>query len=92
MARDPQIGYKITGTIIKVKGTCSAGHYVGEKLEISCHNTGGLCGFFYHDIFPTLCTFQFGGSMPWWQKEEIELSCPDKENEVVLRLVREKRE
>ena len=24
-------------------------------------------GFSYHDIFPSLATLQFGGSMPWWE-------------------------
>lgn len=91
MAKDPGIGYKVTGTIISVKGKCNAGHYVGEEFEISCHNPAGLCGFFYHDIFPTLSTFQFGGSMPWWGKDTIDLSCPDKDNEVVIRLRRSKR-
>ncbi len=91
MAKDPKIGYKITGQIVRVKGNCLAGHYVGESFEISCHNPAGLCGFFYHDIFPALFTFQFGGSAPWWHGDEIELSCPDKENEVVIKLVRSKR-
>jgi len=59
MAQDPKIGNKVTATITGVKGDCSTGHQVGETFEISCHNPAGLCGFFYHDIFPGLSTFQF---------------------------------
>ncbi|MCX7856457.1 MAG: TIGR04076 family protein [Deltaproteobacteria bacterium] len=92
MAKDPKIGHRIIATILSVKGKCNAGHYPGEEFEISCHNPAGLCGFFYHEIFPSLSTFQFGGSMPWWEGDTVEISCPDKENEVVIRLTRLKRE
>jgi len=91
MARDPGLGYRIVAEVIGVKGECSAGHYVGETFEISCHDPAGLCGFFYHDIFPSLATLQFGGSMPWWEKDEVVLRCPDPQNEVTLRLKRIKR-
>lgn len=92
MAKDPGIGYRVSATISGVKGSCSAGHQVGETFEISCHDPGGLCGFFYHDIFPSLSTFQFGGSLPWWQGDSIELQCPDVHNAVTMKLERSKRE
>ncbi|MEW5909865.1 MAG: TIGR04076 family protein [Thermodesulfobacteriota bacterium] len=88
MATDPKIGFKITGTIIDVKGECSAGHQIGNSFNLSCHNPGGLCGYFYHDLFPSLSTFQFGGSMPWWKGDVIEVRCPDYQNAVTMRLTR----
>jgi uncharacterized repeat protein (TIGR04076 family) len=91
MATDPGIGYKIAATITGVKGNCSAGHAVGETFEISCHDPGGLCGFFYHDIFPSLSTFQFGGSLPWWEGDAIQLQCPDSYNLVTITLERSER-
>jgi uncharacterized repeat protein (TIGR04076 family) len=90
MAKDPKIGYKVVGTITGVKGICNAGHVAGESFEISCHNPAGLCGFFYHDMFPNLSTLQFGGTMPWWQGDTIELQCPDSHNLVTLKLTRSK--
>lgn len=51
MAKDPGMGHKIVATATALKGKCNAGHFVGEQFEISCHNPGGLCGFFYHDMF-----------------------------------------
>jgi uncharacterized repeat protein (TIGR04076 family) len=92
MAKDPGIGYRVVAQIMSVKGECSAGHRAGDTFEISCHDPAGLCGYFYHDIFPSLSTFQFGGSMPWWQGDAIELGCPDSDNLVRLRLTRTKRE
>ena len=91
MAKDPGIGYRVMATITGVKGQCNAGHHVGEKFEVSCHNPGGLCGFFYHDIFPNLETFQFGGSLPWWEGDTVHLQCPDSANLVTLKLERSKR-
>jgi uncharacterized repeat protein (TIGR04076 family) len=92
MAHDPGIGYRIFATITGVKGDCGAGHREGERFEISCHNPSGLCGFFYHDIFPSLSTFQFGGNLPWWEGDVIELQCPDHDNLVTIKLERQKRE
>ena len=92
MAKDPGIGYRMVAKIISVKGECSAGHKTGDTFEISCHDPAGLCGYFYHDIFPALSTFQFGGSLPWWQGDTIELACPDSDNLVKLRLTRTKRD
>jgi uncharacterized repeat protein (TIGR04076 family) len=91
MVKDPGLGYKVVATVTDVKGECSAGHKVGESFEISCHNPAGLCGFFYHRIFPNLQTFQFGGRMPWWRGDTIQLQCPDSVNLVTIKLERSKR-
>ena len=88
MAQDPKIGYAVKATILSVKGECSAGHRQGESFEISCYNPAGLCGWFYHDIFPSLQTFQFGGRLPWWEKDTVQLQCPDPINLVTIKLER----
>ncbi len=85
-----QVGHKIIGIIKQVKGECSFGHKVGEKFELSGHNTGGLCGFLYHDIFPYIIMLQFGGKFPDdWGGDILELDCPDKFNAVRIELRRE---
>ena len=86
MAKDPGIGNKIVATIKSVKGDCNAGHEKGDTFEISCFDSGGLCGFFYHDIYPTLSTLQFGGKFPWCHGNVIELRCPDRSNLVTMLL------
>ena len=91
MATDPGVGFKVMATVTEIKGKCNAGHGVGDRFEISCHNPGGLCGFFYHNIFPALAAFQFGGNFPWWKGDAIELRCPDLRNLVTLKLERSKR-
>jgi len=85
-----QLGHKIIGTIKSVKGQCSAGHKVGDRIELSGHDTGGLCGFFYHDIFPTIIMLQFGGQYPWGDPDKVELECMDRHNAVTIELQRER--
>ncbi len=81
--------YKIVGTIKDVKGQCNAKHKKGDVIELSGHDSGGLCGFFYHDIFPSIITLQFGGTFPWSQDPDIvELECPDRFNVVKIELKR----
>lgn len=91
MATNPELGKKVIATITGLKGSCNAGHKVGESFEVCCHDPGGLCGFFYHDIFPHLSTFQFDGNLPWWEGDTIHLQCPDPHNLVTMKLERQTR-
>ncbi len=85
-----QLGYKVIGTVKSVKGTCSWGHKAGDKIELSAHDSSGLCGFFYHDIFPTVLMLQFGGQYPWGDPDKVELECMDRTNAVTIELQRQK--
>ena len=89
MSENERKSYKIVGTIKDVKGRCNAKHKIGDIIELSGHDSGGLCGFFYHDIFPSIITLQFGGTFPWSQDPDvIELECPDRYNVVKIELKR----
>jgi len=85
-----RIGHGVVGTVKAVKGTCGAGHNPGDQIEVSAHNTGGLCGFLYHAAFPYLLMLQFGGSFPasWGDQDTVEIDCMDKWNQVTLELRR----
>ena len=91
MAEKPKFGYKVIGTIKSVKGFCNAGHKAGDQMELSGHETSGLCGFLYHDIFPYIIMLQFGGSFPekWVSDPDVvELECMDRFNVVKIELRR----
>jgi uncharacterized repeat protein (TIGR04076 family) len=90
MAEEKSIGYQVVGTIKEVKGVCSAGHKVGDQFEISGYTSGGLCGFFYHDIFPYIIMLEFGGGFPakWGDPDIVELECVDRVNAVKIELRR----
>ena len=86
----PQVGNRVWATVRNVKGNCSMGHKVDDEFEISAHNTAGLCGFFYHDIFPYIVMLQFGGQFPaeWGGGDTLTLPCMDRYNEVTIELRR----
>ena len=92
MEEQERIGYQVIGTIKEVKGSCSAGHKAGDQIELSGHETGNICGFFYHDIFPYIIMLQFGGSFPadWGDPDIVELECMDRANAVKIELKRVK--
>ena len=85
-----QVGHRVVGTITRVRGRCNRGHKVGDKFELSGNNSAGLCGFFYHDIFPYVIMLQFGGSFPpeWGDPNVITLDCMDVVNAVRIELRR----
>lgn len=80
---------KIIGIITQVKGECHMGHKVGDRFELSIGTCGGLCGAFYHDIFPLICTLQFGGKFPWEVSGKLLADCGDRTNTVTIELHRE---
>jgi uncharacterized repeat protein (TIGR04076 family) len=83
------VGQRVVATIKSVKGTCHWKHKAGDSFEISAHDTAGLCGFFYHDIFPYILMLQFGGGFEeWGQPDSLELQCLDKMNAVTIELRR----
>jgi uncharacterized repeat protein (TIGR04076 family) len=90
MADEERTGFRVVGTILGVKGFCTAGHKPGDRLEPSAFDAGGLYGFFYHDFFPYLFMLQFGGGFPeeWGDPDVVELNCLDKNNAVSLQLRR----
>ena len=85
-----RVGFRVEGETIAVRGNCSWGRKVGGKFDLSGHNTAGLCGFFYHDIFPYIIMLQFSDGSPpeWGDPEAVELECMGKTNAVKIRLRR----
>ena len=85
-------GNRVMAEIIAVKGHCGWGHKVGDKFEISAHDTAGLCGFYYHDAFPYITMLQFGGGFPkeWGNPDVVVLECMDRANAVKMRLTRQR--
>lgn len=89
MAVHPPFVKPFKAEVLDIKGECNAGHRKGDAFSISCYDSGGLCGFFYHDIFPSLNVMQFGGKYPWSSSEELIVECPDPHNVVTLQIRKE---
>ncbi len=88
MAIHPESIPPLRAEVIEVKGECSAGHRKGDTFRIGCYDSGGLCGFFYHDIFPSLSVMQFGGKYPWSPADQLTLECPDRQNAVTVKITK----
>jgi uncharacterized repeat protein (TIGR04076 family) len=82
----PPNGYHVIGTITSIKGTCGAGHKVGDKFEMSSRVNAGLCGWLYYNIFPHLILLQNGGHIGKGRGKSISMICPDQKNEVTIEL------
>ncbi|MFX0200070.1 MAG: TIGR04076 family protein [Candidatus Hodarchaeota archaeon] len=75
--------------IESIKRNCSAGHKVSDTFEINTHKTGGICGWCYHDLFPTLMTLAMGGTIPWREnQDEFTYECPDRHSLVTFRITK----
>ena len=88
MADNPSFIQPLKAEIVDIKGTCNAGHQKGDTFSISCYDSGGLCGFFYHDLFPSLSVMQFDGKYPWSSSDELIVGCPDRYNAVTIKLTK----
>ncbi len=75
--------------VISQKGTCGAGHKVGDEFDCSGNTPGGICIFAFNALMPFLLPLMFGGIFPWsGNPDKIEAVCPDALNPVVFELQR----
>jgi uncharacterized repeat protein (TIGR04076 family) len=81
--------YDIEVTVISQKGTCGAGHKVGDRWLIHDTTPGGICLSAYPVMEGSIEVLKYGGSYPWSKEPDISASvCPDPENPVVFQLKR----
>ena len=80
---------KVIANVISQKGTCAAGHKVGDEFVIGEEIPAGVCSWAFHTLFPFVEVLQFGGSFPWESDpDRATVACPDPENPVVFELRR----
>ena len=81
---------ELIATVISQKGSCAAGHKVGDEFIIGQKTPAGLCSWAFSAIFPFAEVLEFGGSFPWEKdKDKAIVACPDPENPVVFEVRRE---
>ena len=81
--------YDIEVKVVAQKGTCGAGHKVGEKWTVKNHTPGGICLSAYESMEPYLNVLKYGGSYPWNKDPDVcGAVCPDPQNQVVFELRR----
>jgi uncharacterized repeat protein (TIGR04076 family) len=94
MANPTKVILKITS----VKGTCAAGHKVGEEFDLSkdiilgySGNDKALCPYAFNAAFPHWQVLCYGGELPWEKdKDTAHVACPDPVNPLFMELRRVK--
>jgi uncharacterized repeat protein (TIGR04076 family) len=82
--------HQIIAKVISQKGTCEAGHKVGDEFIIGQSTPAGMCSWAFQTIFPFAEVLQFGGSFPWEKDlDKATVACPDPDNPVVFELRQE---
>lgn len=83
---------EVIARVISQKGTCSAGHKVGDEFLISELTPTGMCAWAYYALYPFSTVLRFGGSLPWeTNSDKSVVACPDAENPVIFELRRNKK-
>jgi len=81
--------YQVKAKVISQKGTCSAGHKVGDEFIIGETVPDGMCSWAFYTLFPFVSGLQSGGSFPWEKDpDQATVACPDAENPLVFQLTR----
>lgn len=79
----------VIARVISQKGTCVAGHRVGDEFVIGQSTVPGMCSWAFYTLFPFSQVLQFGGTLPWEKDpDKAIVACPDAENPVVFELRR----
>ena len=79
----------VIAKVISQKGTCEAGHRVGDEFVITDKTPPDMCSWAFHALFPCAEVLQFGGSFPWEDDpDKATVACPDPGNPVVFELRR----
>jgi uncharacterized repeat protein (TIGR04076 family) len=79
----------VIARVISQKGTCAAGHKVGDEFIIGESTPVGMCSWAFYALFPFVAVLQFGGSFPWEEAGKTTVVCPDPTSPVVFELRRE---
>jgi len=81
--------YKVSIKVISQKGSCEAGHKVGDQWLVGEKTPGGICLFAFSSLFPFITPLMYGGAFPWEKDpDKTTVACPDPDNPVVFELRR----
>lgn len=87
------VDYKIVVKVVSQKGTCAAGHKVGDEWVIKGdHTPEGVCLYAFNSLFPFTQVLAFGGTIPWEPNPDVAtVACTNAKHPVVfeVRRVRE---
>ena len=79
----------VIAKVISQRGTCVAGHKLGDEFVIGQKTPPGMCSWAFYTLFPFAEVLQFGGLLPWEKDQnKTTVACPDPENPVIFEVRR----
>ncbi len=86
-------GFPVEVTVKKIKGKCSFGHKVGDKIVFDGLGVkGNICPSALATMFSIVYAFMWGAEFPWDKNRDITtVPCVDDENQVVFELKRDRK-
>jgi len=79
----------VIAKVISQKGTCEAGHRVGDEFVMGQSTPSGMCSWAFHTLFPFAEVLEFGGEFSWEKDpNKTYVACPDPDSPVVFELSR----
>ena len=93
MGNDNQIcseGHAIKLEVISQKGTCVAGHQVGDRVEFDQQQVKGkICIHALYSILPKVFAMKYDARFPWLTDPGVaHHACPDGNNPVIFKVTR----
>ena len=86
-------GFAVEATVKKIKGKCSHGYKVGDKIIFDgLHIKGRVCPSALATIVPTIYAFMWRAEFPWDEDRDVtDVPCVDSKNQVVFELRRDRK-
>ncbi|MDD5289057.1 MAG: TIGR04076 family protein [Dehalococcoidales bacterium] len=64
--------YDVTIKVIAQKGTCGAGHKIGDEWLVSGGKiSAGICCSAFNVLYPHIRTLEKGGGYPWLNHKDV---------------------
>ena len=80
---------EVTVMVVSQKGTCHAGHEVGDQWTIAPKTPEGICLGAFHSLSPAAMMLVSGAPITFGDNPNVvRIACPDSENPVVFELRR----
>ncbi len=82
--------FEVLAKVISQKGTCAAGHKVGDEILFDGMSVkGNICMSAMYSMLPKVFAMRYGAHFPWLRDPDVAThACPDAQNPVVFEIRR----
>ena len=80
--------YDTAVKVISQRGSCAAGHKVGDEWVVGMHTPAGICIAAFNSMLASIRTLRYNGMFPGEEPGRRTVACPDAANPAVFELRR----